>query len=44
MLLNNSSPVIRDNLITDNDGIGLFIREKCRGTIEKNTVILVYFK
>ncbi|KRX05550.1 Pectin lyase fold/virulence factor [Pseudocohnilembus persalinus] len=39
MLLDNSQPLIRDNLITDNDGIGLFIRSKCRGQIEKNIII-----
>lgn len=29
---------MRHNLITDNDGIGLFIREYSRGVIEKNIV------
>lgn len=31
MLITNSYPKIKDNLITDNDGIGLFIRSDCRG-------------
>jgi len=38
MLLNYSSPKIYDNLIADNDGIGLFIREKCIGTFKNNVV------
>ena len=39
MFLNASFPNMIENLITDNDGIGLFIRDKCSGEFKNNIVI-----
>jgi F-box protein 11 len=38
MLLKDSRPKVIENLITDNDGIGLFIRDKSCGIYEGNIV------
>jgi F-box protein 11 len=47
MLLKDSRPKVIENLITDNDGIGLFIRDKSCGVFEGNIVkiniIIFYF-
>lgn len=38
MILKDSRPTIFKNLITDNDGIGLFVRDKSHGVIKGNIV------
>lgn len=38
MILKDSRPEIIENLINDNDGIGLFIRDKSHGKINKNKI------
>ena len=38
MILKDARPRITDNLILDNDGIGLYIRDKSTGIIVDNTV------
>ena len=38
MILKDSRPRIIANLITDNDGIGLFVRDKSNGVVQKNIV------
>ena len=38
MLLKDSRPQILNNLMTDNDGIGLFIRDKSHGKIKDNII------
>lgn len=38
MILKDSRPKILKNLIADNDGIGLFIRDKSHGIIQNNIV------
>ncbi len=40
MMLQGSEPEVIENYINDNDGIGLFIRDKCKGKVMKNKVIL----
>ena len=40
MLLKTSKPKINKNLISDNDGIGLFIRDNSYGYIYENIVII----
>lgn len=41
MILKDSRPKIINNQITDNDGIGLYIRDKSHGTIKSNVVKLI---
>ena len=43
MLIKNSKPVIVKNMISDNDGIGLFIRDFSGGKIRDNIVFLLFF-
>lgn len=43
MILKDSRPKIVKNQISDNDGIGLFIRDKSHGDIHGNIVLLFYF-
>lgn len=38
MILKDSRPEIIDNHINDNDGIGLFIRDKSHGKIMTNKI------
>ena len=38
MILKDSRPDIIENIINDNDGIGLFIRDKSHGVIKTNTI------
>jgi F-box protein 11 len=38
MILKDSRPKILKNSITDNDGIGLFIRDKSHGVVKGNIV------
>ena len=38
MILKDSRPKIINNQITDNDGIGLYIRDKSHGIIKLNVV------
>lgn len=38
MILKDSRPKIMNNQITDNDGIGLYIRDKSHGIIKSNLV------
>ncbi len=38
MLVKNSKPTIIKNMISDNDGIGLFIRDKSGGKIHDNII------
>lgn len=38
MILKDSRPRIIENSINDNDGIGLFIRDKSHGEIKNNQV------
>lgn len=38
MILKDSRPEIIENNLNDNDGIGLFIRDKSHGKIIKNTI------
>lgn len=38
MILKDSRPEIIENNINDNDGIGLFIRDKSHGKILKNMI------
>ena len=38
MIIKDSRPTILKNFISDNDGIGLFIRDKSWGKIKDNTV------
>lgn len=38
MIIKDSRPTIVKNLISDNDGIGLFIRDKSWGIIKDNIV------
>ena len=40
MILKDSRPRIIANLITENDGIGLFVRDKSNGVVQKNIVPL----
>lgn len=42
MILKDSRPKIVNNSITDNDGIGLYIRDKSHGIIKDNVVINQY--
>lgn len=42
MVLQNSQPRLIDNFIFDNDGIGLFIRDKSKGEFKKNVVTSVF--
>lgn len=37
-MLKDSRPLLRDNNIIENDGIGLYIRDKSAGDIQNNTV------
>ena len=43
MLIKNSKPIIVKNMISDNDGIGLFIRDCSGGKISNNIVIILGF-
>lgn len=38
MILKDSRPEITDNSLNENDGIGLFIRDKSHGIIEQNQI------
>lgn len=38
MILKDSRPEIIENNINDNDGIGLFIRDKSHGKIKENVI------
>lgn len=44
MILKDSRPKILNNQITDNDGIGLYIRDKSHGNIKNNVVIKILKK
>ena len=41
MILKDSRPKITHNNITDNDGIGLYVRDKSHGIIKQNTVSIL---
>lgn len=43
MILKDSRPTIMKNLITDNDGIGLFVRDKSYGIIKGNIVFILLY-
>ena len=43
MILKDSRPTIMKNLITDNDGIGLFVRDKSYGFIKGNIVFVMLY-
>jgi len=38
MILKDSRPEINENSLNDNDGIGLFIRDKSHGKIHNNII------
>jgi hypothetical protein len=40
-MIKDSRPHMVDNRITQNGNIGLYIRDKCHGKIQQNTVRLV---
>ena len=42
VVLEYSAPRLIDNFISDNDGIGLYIRENCTGWIKQNMVFIIF--